>query len=389
MTKDSNSFRELDQQIPRLLYNFQASMSAPTLIIIAGIHGNEPAGIHGLNRVIETIRKKTISLKGNFYAIAGNINALKKNIRFEQSDLNRLWTQDSLAQLEENNDNPDRNEQNEIHQAIRQILSDNEGPFYFIDLHTTSANSIPFITISDSLNNRKFASNFSFPVILGIEEFLEGPLLTYINEFGHVSLGFEAGQHEDPASVENCVSFIWKALVISGCLSKKDLYDIKIEDRNVDKDGEKLRFYEVKYRYLLANGDDFLMAKNYTNFDRIKKGELLAFNNERTIPAPIRGRIFMPLYQRQGKDGFFIIHRISIFWIQLSKFLRQLKLQNLLRLLPGIKQDKESKYILIVSPKTVRFLATEIFHLFGYRKKLSKNNMLYFIRRDRKISEYR
>jgi len=380
----------LDQKTPlqRILFSYQFKSTAPTVIFIAGIHGNEPSGIYGLHNVVEYINKNSVSLKGNFYAIAGNLNALKKNIRFEKSDLNRLWTQESVVNLNEHNDNPEKKEQSELHEVIKSILSENKGPFYFIDLHTTSSESAPFITISDSLNNRKFASSFSLPVILGIEEYLEGPLLTFINEFGHISLGFEAGQHEGLESINNCIEFIWRTLLLSGCVDRSQIKDYKSLTNRINKDNKSRKFYEVNYRYFLKDNDDFTMANNFNNFDFIKKGELLAINNKIEIKAPIDGQIFMPLYQKQGKDGFFIINKISKFWIVLSKALRKLQLHHALRLLPGIKQDPSNRYTLIVNPKTAHFLATEIFHLFGYRKKISKKNKLLFIRRDREIIDY-
>ncbi|NNC70191.1 MAG: aspartoacylase, partial [Flavobacteriaceae bacterium] len=320
--------------------------------------------------------------------IAGNLNALKKNIRFEKSDLNRLWTQERILNINEAKDNPERKEQLELHEVIKGLLYENKGPFYFIDLHTTSAESDPFITISDSLNNRKFASRFSLPVILGIEEYLEGPLLTFINEFGHISLGFEAGQHEGVESINNCIEFIWKTLVFSGCVDRDQIKDYISLTNKIKQESKSKKFYEVNYRYYLQDNDDFMMANNFKNFDHIKKGEILAINNHTEIKAPISGQIFMPLYQKQGKDGFFIINKISKVWIVLSKALRKLKLQQALSLLPGIKQDPSNKYTLIVNPKTAQFLTTEIFHLFGYRKKISKKNKLLFIRRDREIADY-
>ena len=114
-------------------------------------------------------------------------------------------------------------EQIQIYALVKEILSSERGPFHFLDLHTTSSPSVPFITISDSLNNRKFASNFPVPVVLGIEEYLEGPLLTFINDHGYIALGFEGGQHTDPESVINCEYFVWKSLVHSGCIEREQV----------------------------------------------------------------------------------------------------------------------------------------------------------------------
>lgn len=59
------------------------------------------------------------------------------------------------------------------------------------------------------------------------------------------------------------------------------------------------------------------MLSNFQNFDKINKGQVLALSNNRPIKAPMNGLIFMPLYQEQGKDGYFIITKISKFWLKL------------------------------------------------------------------------
>lgn len=375
--------------IKRILAHVKGEKDGTTVVVFAGIHGNEKAGVLALKKVIAQIKDNNITLKGNFYAISGNMSALQRDIRFDTVDLNRVWTEDQIKYIKTspNGFNPDIKEQIEIYGIIKNILSRHKGPFCFIDLHTTSADTEPFITISDSLNNRKFTSHFSIPIILGIEEYLEGPLLTYINEFGHISLGFEGGQHDDYRSVINCEAFIWLSLVTSKCIDKNKVkgyfeYQNLLCSKNKNQD-----FYEIKYKYDIEKGECFKMEEGFKNFQKINKNQLLAYSNSKPIKSNFSGEIFMPLYQNQGNDGFFIISTISIFWLNLSKSVRKLKLYQLLRILPGIKQDRTNKYTLIVNPKTAKFMTTEIFHLFGYRKKVKKGDNWYFIKRDRKINK--
>ncbi len=373
-----------------LLYSYKVSDKAPTVVIFGGIHGNEPAGIKGLQKVIKKIEEQQLELTGNFYALAGNLNALRKSIRFEEMDLNRIWTSEHISALIQNHEklsNEDE-EQYRLYAIIKKIVTDNHGPFYFIDLHTTSADTVPFITISDSLNNRKFSSNFSLPIVLGIEEYLDGPLLTYINEFGHISLGFEAGEHNDVQSILNCEAFIWLVLEKSDCIPKHYSNKIKPYEKILSRDHNKKVFYAIKHRYLLYEGEDFMMLPGFRNFDLTKKNQVLALSSLIEIKTPIGGQIFMPLYQAQGNDGFFIIHKISFFWLKLSAIVRKLKMHHVLRALPGIQQDKKNRYTLIVNLKTAQFLAVQIFHLFGYRKVVTVNNKLYFTKRDRAITKF-
>tara|TARA_R110002073_G_scaffold101988_1_gene231636 strand:+ start:1659 stop:2840 length:1182 start_codon:yes stop_codon:yes gene_type:complete len=375
--------------IKRVLGSIQGTKNAPTVICFGGIHGNERAGVYALIKVLKTIEKEKIPFLGNFYAISGNINALQKNIRFEDIDLNRIWSAKKIQIIDDFNKNiyKESFEQQEIYKQIKEIVKKDKGPFYFIDLHTTSSDTSPFITISDSLNNREFSSNFSIPTILGIEEYLDGPLLTFINEFGHISLGFEAGEHYKESSVDNCEAFIWLALKASGCVNELEIKKLSYYQHVLSLYKEKQEFYEINYKYEISKNEQFEMLFGFSNFESVVKGQELAISNSKKIRAAHSGKIFMPLYQKQGEDGFFIISLISKKWLVLSTLVRRLKMHYLLRSLPGIQQDKSNKHILIVNPKTARFLATEIFHLFGYRKKVIKDTKYYFIKRDRKVTE--
>ncbi len=377
--------------VKRVLGNIKGENGTPTIIVIAGMHGNETAGIHAVKKVLQKIDTQKIQFKGNFYVIAGNLNALQKNIRFEKADLNRLWTLENIEYIKssKNGFNADVKEQIAIYEYVKMILTTNDGPFYFIDLHTTSADTTPFITISDSLNNRKFSANFSIPIVLGIEEYLDGPLLTYINEFGHVALGFEGGQHNDKESIDNCEAFVWLVLEASGCILKSQIEELNSFKNTLLAHSKKRNFYEIDYRYLINDKEDFRMVNGFNNFEKITRNQVLALSNTVEIKANMDGMIFMPLYQDQGNDGFFIITKISNIWLQISTVVRKMKLNHLLRMLPGIKIDSVHRHTLIVNPKTAKFLTTQIFHLFGYRKQVIKNNKLHFIKRDRKISEFK
>ncbi|MGK0308675.1 MAG: hypothetical protein ACI8RP_001640 [Urechidicola sp.] len=84
-------------------------------------------------------------------------------------------------------------EQEELMYEIKQLLASTKSAICFIDLYTMFIKSLPFITINDALINRKFSSCFSVPIVLGIEEYLEVPLLAHLNTLGYVSIGFEPG----------------------------------------------------------------------------------------------------------------------------------------------------------------------------------------------------
>ena len=373
----------------RLVGEILGSNDGPTVIVISGIHGNEKAGVKATEKVLHKIGENRIPFKGNAYFLLGNIPALNGNERFQEVDLNRIWTRERLEAI--HNDSmlidADTREQIELFNLIRSIVRNNKGPFYFLDLHTTSSHSVPFITISDSLNNRKFSSHFPMAVVLGIEEYLEGPLLTFVNDHGHIALGFEGGQHDDPQSVLNCESFIWKALVHSNCLDKAAVPGFEQHEKHLSGLCCSHQFFEITYRHAIEKRDGFVMESGFENFEPVQKNQVLAKKDGRNIRAQDSGRIFMPLYQEQGEDGFFILRKVSNFWMKASKVARRLRINQILRFVPGIQMVRGNPYLLIVDPKVARFMAKDIFHLFGYRQQIYKDNLLHFIKRDRKVTD--
>ena len=70
---------------------------------------------------------------------------------------------------------------------------------------------------------------------------------------------------------------------------------------------EKLSKYQVKYIHNISKEEGFIMKPNVINFQKIKKGEVIGFDIKGEVLAPSSGKILMPLYQEQGKEGFYII----------------------------------------------------------------------------------
>ena len=203
-------------EVKRLIGKISGKTSGPVVIFTAGIHGNEPAGVFALQKVLADLSRKKAILNGSFYGISGNLWALKNGKRYKSKDLNRIWTPEYTELLERGTLEPtceDVEEQIALFKEVKNILAEETGPFYFIDLHTTSGQTIPFAILNDSLLNRKFTMQYPVPLVLGIEEYLIGPFLSYINEFGYVAFGYESGQHDTKKAIDYHESFICQSLI--------------------------------------------------------------------------------------------------------------------------------------------------------------------------------
>ncbi|MEJ2112636.1 MAG: succinylglutamate desuccinylase/aspartoacylase family protein [Flavobacteriaceae bacterium] len=351
----------------RIIAKIEGKTSGPNIIFFAGIHGNEGAGVQALRETLLKIDHENV--RGIIYGIAGNLKALSLKLRYIDSDLNRLWTIDNLNKINKREIlNAEEEELIELSNILKEILENNQEPFYFIDLHTTSSKTLPFITINDAMINRKFSKQFPVPIVLGIEEYLNGPVLSYINQLGYVSLGFESGQHDDPEAISNAKAFIYLTLVFSGCIEKHNIENLNIYYRLLQSASRKISdIFEVIYLHKIEDGDSFKMLNGFDSFQKIKKGTKIAISNNNVIKSKFNAKIFMPLYQKIGQEGFFIIKKIHPFILKLSSVLRKFKIDSTLVLLPGISWENKQKHVLSVNLKTARFLAKEFFHLFGYR----------------------
>ncbi len=371
--------------INRFIGKIKGAPTGPTLIFMAGIHGNEPAGVFALQIILEKLTGLNHKINGNIYCISGNLGALEKGIRFQDQDLNRMWNADQITSLENGLTeikSADTREQISIHQTLQEILNHETGPFYFMDLHTTSSETIPFLTVNDSILNRKYTAQYPLPIILGIEEYLEGPLLSYINTLGYVAFGFEGGQHDALASIENHVSFVYLSLVYTGVLHQSEIDYFHHYELLAKHTTEKQNIYEINFRFEIKPGDNFEMNHGFVNFQRIKRNQPLAKLNGRELYAKTNGRILMPQYQNLGNDGFFTIKKTSAFFIRLSALVRKLKADYLLTLLPGIQWASKNRDAILVNKTIARFYAKQIFHLFGYRSRTLNQNLLLMKNRE-------
>ncbi len=368
----------------RLLGRYSSGREGPTVVVCGGLHGNEPSGVLAAQRVLARLDQDKPPLRGELVALAGNLGALAANRRFLQSDLNRTWIRDRIAELRRNPNtgNVEEREMWSLLEMIEATAARATTPLVVLDLHTTSGKSPPFVLISDRLPNRPIAFALPGPVILGLEETVDGTLLEFLTEEGHRAIVIEGGQHADPASVDNHEAAIWLALQAVCARDAANVPDNEQMRRRLRQAPKGLpRVVELRHRHTITEGNGFVMEPGFVGFKPVRQGDLLARHAAGEIRAPVSGRILMPLYQEQGTEGFFIVRRVSRLWLVLSAALRRLHLHVLLPLLPGVRLDPDNRNALRVNPTIARWFVVEIFHLFGYRRRRSDGDLLLFSRR--------
>lgn len=368
-----------------LIGEFTGDAAGATLIVLGSVHGNEAAGALALQKIAARLPELAGNLRGRVYFLAGNTRAIAKGARFIDSDLNRHWTPDNIKHNRAGSAIRTRraedHEQSELLTILENILQTARGEVYAMDLHSTSADGVPFATVGDTLRNRTFAQKFPVTILLGIEEQLDGTILEYLNNAGAVTFGYEGGQHDAETTVKTHEALVWLALVHTGILAKDDFSDYqKYEDFLRETTG-KPRVVEIRYRHAINEADDFRMEPGFSNFQPVRRGELLAQQKSGAVYAGESGLILMPLYQTLGEDGFFLGREVAPFWLKLSGALRKMRLGSLMHLLPGVRKSAYDDDVFEINTRVARLFPLQIFHLLGFRKRRWHGDKLVVSRR--------
>ncbi len=372
----------------RRVGSYRGGEPGPLLLCIASLHGNEPGGGTALERVLGELSASRLPMRGDLVGLRGNLRALGAGRRYIDEDLNRIWQRDrveavlaSLRQGETAGGGAARDgdelpmvgsaellEQRDLLAAIRDESRRARGPVYALDLHTTSSDSAPFTTVGDTLQNRELALRLPVPVILGLEEQVEGAMLQYFDRLGWRSIGFEAGRHEAPSSVEAHEDAVWILLDALGLLEAGSTPGSAERRGRLARHAEGLpRVLDVRYRHAVSEEDGFRMHSGFTNFDRIEAGEELGVDRAGPVRAVRAGRILLPLYQRQGDDGFFIVRRLAPAWLVVSRFLRLMGADRLAIWLPGVRAHPERSDAIVVARRARNRTVIGLLHLLGFK----------------------
>ncbi len=324
MSRTATSLTEAGHVLARRIGSIHGARTGPTLLVVAGIHGNEPAGVIAAQRVVARLERDGTELRGDFVCLAGNVRALGVGVRYLERDLNRGWSASRLAALPQHGRAEDA-EQRELADALAAARTAARGPIHFLDLHTTSADGIPFAMVGRNPAARAFAMQFPIPTLLGLLELVDGTLLEYMRDQGCIALGFEAGQNDDPCSADHDEALLWMALVGAGLLAPRDVPDLDRHRALLTRARRALPlFVRIESRHAITPADGFRMEPGFANIQPITADQLLAHDRNGEVRAPRTGILLMPLYQSQGEDGFFLGRAINFRRLRLVNAWRRL-----------------------------------------------------------------
>lgn len=306
------------QPLERVLGTYQGRETGPLLVVTAGLHGNEPAGLIACRRVLRDLATSQPKLRGRFVALSGNRPALAKNVRSLDRDLNRMWGKDELATARSAQRaalTPEQAELVDLADVLQHELVRAQGPVTLLDLHSTSGAGPPFTILAHPDKSRELARALDVPVLLGLERILGGTLLEWMTSMGHHAVVLEGGQNVSPATIDNHESAIWVFLAAAGMIDAASGERLAAHKLRLHASaGELPRLLEICYRHELQPGERFQMVPGWNNFSPVESGALLAHagdNLELEVRAPQSATMIMPRYQGQGLDGFFLAKQVG------------------------------------------------------------------------------
>ncbi len=302
--------------VQRIIGTYTENRPGPLLICVAGLHGNEWAGVEALSLLIKMLEVEPITnpdfrFYGSLVFLSGNLPALKARTRFIDLDMNRIWKSNPAPSIRES---VEHRQMVQLRRLIDgEIRSWHNNQITILDLHTTTAEGGIFCLPTSDRESIRLGREMHAPVITGLVSRLEGTLIRYFTdryeERGLNGVVFEGGQHDDPLSVNRCIAAVINCMRTIGCVSA---------DHVVNRHDELLVTYArglpkvaaFRYVHRIKRDDAFRMLPGFHNFQAVTEGTIIAQDKNGPISMPFDGLILMPLYQDKGEDGFFIVEEL-------------------------------------------------------------------------------
>ena len=299
----------------RIIGEFEGKENGPMIILIGGLHGNELTGIKAIEQVFTRIREEQMEIKGRIIGIRGNTKAIEKKQRYIDYDLNRCWTEEHLQHITDQNAHLVFSEDKEILELIDffdRMPEQGVSEKICVDLHTTSSDNGNFIVVPEICSDHSIIKALKLPLILDLEKHIKGTLLKFLTKRDYLAFAFEGGLIGSEVAVRLHVAGIWEILLSSGAISTKQLNGIMQIGTLLQTFAAELPHkLRVRHHYWITEEDHFRMKPGFLNFQKVKAGDVIAEDKNGPIETPLDGLIFMPLYQRSGNDGFFIVEELD------------------------------------------------------------------------------
>jgi len=266
------------------------------VMIIGGMHGNEPMGI----KIIQQLKKdlKNTEIKnGELTLMIGNPVAAELNIRPIKNDLNRYFGESHKSK--ENTDSYEEKRATEIKSMLKKVD-------ILIDIHSTNSPSPAFIYCEASKKHLNLAKEFTTEIIVSPDKNFRPPEFNssadnYIDRNGGIGITYETG-HKDSNNFsevyENIINILNKLKIISTTTNNKHKNTLK-------------KKHLIIYDHIVAD-NNFKFSKKFKNFDQVTSGTEIATENSKPIITNKECYIIFPKQNIvPNKAACYLAHQIN------------------------------------------------------------------------------
>jgi len=190
------------QKTTKLVFGCIDSEPRIRKLITVCIHGDEICGLTAVNELIEEgfFENSLDCEHERVTIILGNPKAVECNKRFVDINLNRVFTPQFIEnKMKTNMFGKDLYEISRLEEIAPEIEECDQ----FLDLHSTSAPTVPFAIVTPGEESESIANSFPVNFILhNLVRVIVGTSLDHAYAFNKVGCCVECGQHEQRQTVE-------------------------------------------------------------------------------------------------------------------------------------------------------------------------------------------
>lgn len=252
----------------------------PTIAILAGVHGDERAGILAFKNLLKTCKPT----RGSIFFILGNLRAVQKNVRFTESNLNRCFIPNIIG---------DSYEQ----KRAREIMPILDACDALLDLHGFKDTAGDPVSICDE-PSVKVARKLLPPIVsTGWGDAEPGGSDTYMHMQGKIGITVECGPIADSASNGRLVAEV----AVHQFLKYFGMIDTPIPFST-----KKKKHVQVHYA-VKRTSENFTLREGMHNFQELSRGEVYGQQDGQDFVAEAGDVIIFPRpHQLIGHEAFII-----------------------------------------------------------------------------------
>ncbi|MFT7183703.1 MAG: putative deacylase [Oceanicoccus sp.] len=281
---------------------YNSGNPGPIVIIVASLHGEEPAGMAAYSHLKQFFETGGELLKGELRLMKGNIEARTKGIRYIKYDLNRMFK--DLYPYDMDCDSYEFRRTQEIKNATL-------GADSILDLHSMTSEGDPFSILPESKENHP-KHLINLPVHFTSSGWSGALPGTYMDwalardiEYVAVECGLNGSKEADQVARDCAMAF---------------LNQLGMTNFDLDFESPK-RHLKLLEHVSIGDHDTYdYPNRKYESFDAIEANELIASDKDKEYRAPDLENlvIVMPASQESvraklNNDAFFLAQFVNAF----------------------------------------------------------------------------